>query len=138
MPKPSFSSTWTTGARQLVVQLAFEMMLCLAGSYLSSFTPSTMVMSSFLAGAEMMTFLAPAVDVALGLRRVGEQAGRLDDDVHAQRLPRQRGRAVLGGQTLDLLAVDDQHVVLGRVGARLLAESTVPGNLPWIESYLSR
>ena len=54
---PNFScSTFTTGARQLVVQEALEMTLCLAGSYISSLTPSTMVMSSFLAGAEMMTF----------------------------------------------------------------------------------
>src|ERR1700692_4034367 len=49
--------TLTTGARQLVVQLALEMMLCLAASYLSSLTPSTTVMSSLVAGAEMMTFL---------------------------------------------------------------------------------
>ena len=60
MPKPSFSSTCTTGARQFVVQLAFEMMWCLAGSYFSWFTPITTVMSSFFAGAEMMTFFAPA------------------------------------------------------------------------------
>ena len=38
--------TLATGARQLVVQEALEIILCLAGSYLSSFTPSTMVMSS--------------------------------------------------------------------------------------------
>src|SRR5258705_13132833 len=49
--------TLTTGARQLVVQLALEMMLCLDASYLPSLTPRTMVMSSLLAGAEMMTFL---------------------------------------------------------------------------------
>ncbi len=49
-------STWTTGARQLVVQLAFESTLCFAGSYFASFTPSTSVMSSLVAGAEMMTF----------------------------------------------------------------------------------
>ena len=49
------------GARQLVVQLAFEMMWCLAASYFSWFTPMTTVMSSFFAGAEIMTFLAPAV-----------------------------------------------------------------------------
>ena len=42
------------------MQLALEMMLCLAGVVFLSFTPSTMVMSSFLAGALMMTFLAPA------------------------------------------------------------------------------
>src|SRR5438034_4685993 len=49
-------TTLATGARQLVVQEAFEMTLCLAGSYLSSLTPSTTVMSSFLAGAVMITF----------------------------------------------------------------------------------
>src|SRR6266536_1694050 len=51
--------SWTTlamGARQLVVQDAFEITWCLAGSYFSSFTPKTMVTSSFLAGAEMITF----------------------------------------------------------------------------------
>ena len=53
----------------------------------------------------------------MALVRVGEQAGRLDDDVDAQRLPGQRGRAFLDGQALDLVAVDDQHVVLGDVGA---------------------
>src|SRR5919197_5388963 len=49
-------TTLAIGARQFVVHDALEMMLCLAGSYVSSFTPSTMVMSSFFAGAEMMTF----------------------------------------------------------------------------------
>src|SRR5579864_4891556 len=49
-------STFTTGPKQLVVQLAFEMTLCLAGSYILSLTPSTRVTSSFLAGAEMITF----------------------------------------------------------------------------------
>src|SRR5215472_3462596 len=48
--------TLAIGARQFVVQEALEMMWCLAGSYFSWFTPSTMVTSSFLAGAEMMTF----------------------------------------------------------------------------------
>ena len=37
------------------------MMWCFLASYLSWLTPMTMVMSSFLAGAEMMTFLAPAL-----------------------------------------------------------------------------
>ena len=36
------------------------MMWCLAGSYVLSLTPSTMVTSSSLAGAEMMTFFAPS------------------------------------------------------------------------------
>ena len=50
---------FTAVARQFVVHDAFEMMLCFAGSYIASLTPSTSVMSSPLAGAEMMTFFAP-------------------------------------------------------------------------------
>src|SRR5215469_17624080 len=57
--------TLATGARQFVVQDAFEMMWCLAESYLSSFTPSTMVMSSPVAGAEMMTFFTVPCRCAL-------------------------------------------------------------------------
>ncbi len=56
-----------SGARQFVVQDAFEMMWCAAGSYWSLFTPMTKVASSFFAGAEMMTFLAPASMCALAL-----------------------------------------------------------------------
>src|SRR3954454_3063596 len=58
MPNSSLS-TLASGPRQFVVQDALEMMFWLP-SYLSSFTPMTMVMSSSVAGAEMMTFLAPA------------------------------------------------------------------------------
>src|ERR1035437_6256972 len=58
LTRPQVSRTpLTTGARQLVVQLALERMWCLAASYLSWLTPRTIVRSSFLAGAEMMTFL---------------------------------------------------------------------------------
>ena len=39
---------------------AFEMMWCFAGSYLSSLTPRTTVMSGPFAGAVMTTFFAPA------------------------------------------------------------------------------
>src|SRR5215475_6243052 len=60
MPKASFR-TFAIGARQFVVHDAFEMIVSLAGSYLSSLTPITIVTSSFVAGAEMMTFLAPPV-----------------------------------------------------------------------------
>src|SRR5205814_6795220 len=51
--------TFTIGTRQLVVHDALEMMVCLDESYLSLFTPMTMVMSSPLAGAEISTFFAP-------------------------------------------------------------------------------
>ena len=64
MPKVSWR-TLTTGARQFVVQLAFEMMLCFAASYLPEFTPRTRVMSSLVAGAEMMTFLTVVPRCAL-------------------------------------------------------------------------
>src|ERR1035437_4368756 len=60
MPNVS-SMTLAIGARQFVVHEALEMMLWLAGSEFSWLTPMTMVMSSPLAGAEMTTFLAPAV-----------------------------------------------------------------------------
>src|SRR5438045_8260363 len=59
--KPKLSmTTLTIGTRQLVVHEAFEMIACLAGSYLSLLTPMQIVMSSPLAGAEITTFLAPA------------------------------------------------------------------------------
>ena len=57
MPNSSLS-TLANGPRQLVVHEALEMTFWLP-SYLSSFTPMTIVMSSSLAGAEMITFLTP-------------------------------------------------------------------------------
>src|SRR6185295_1781975 len=60
MPKVS-CSTLATGPRQFVVHEALETMWWSLGSYLLSLTPITTVRSSPLAGAEMMTFFAPAV-----------------------------------------------------------------------------
>merc|ERR1712216_771080 len=58
---PNFSlMTLTIGARPLVVHDAHETTAMVAGSYSSVLTPTTMVgVSVSLAGAEMMTFLAP-------------------------------------------------------------------------------
>src|SRR5262250_1507998 len=68
IPKLS-RSTLATVARQLVVQDALETRACFMGSYCSSLTPSTTVMSGSFAGAVITTFLAPACrcfdDVAL-------------------------------------------------------------------------
>src|SRR6185437_1186816 len=65
---PKFScSTFTTGARQFVMQEAFEITWCFAGSYLSAFTPSTSVTSSLLAGAEIITFFTEPCRCALAL-----------------------------------------------------------------------
>ena len=68
-------------------------------------------MSSSLAGAEMMTFLAPASRWPFALARGGEDAGGLDDDVDAQIAPGQRGRTFLDLERLDLGAADDDRVV---------------------------
>jgi hypothetical protein len=58
---PSASwSTFATGARQFVVQDAFETMWCVSGSYVSKLTPRATVTSGSFAGAETITFLAPA------------------------------------------------------------------------------
>ena len=93
------------------------MMVCLLWSYFSWLTPMTIVMSSPLAGAEMMTFCA-GCQVAPGLLGFGEQAGRFDDVLDAKLLPRQGGRPFLDGEALDRVAVDDERVVFG--GARRL------------------
>ena len=60
MPNAS-SSTFTIGARQFVVQDAFERILN-SGFKTSSLTPKTMIASrSSLGGAVKITFLAPAL-----------------------------------------------------------------------------
>ena len=56
-------------------------------------------------GAEMMTRLAPPVEVRGGLLARGEEAGRLDHDVDAVVGPRDLGRLALL-ELLDLAAVD--------------------------------
>ena len=87
-------------------------------------------------------------NVALGLLDGGEQAGGLDHEVHAQRLPRQFGRR-LGADHLHFLAVDDEHVRIGVLGLfagglglghgfREVLLSTLPLKRPWMESYLSK
>ena len=67
-------------------------------------------MSSFLAGALMMTFWAPASMWARAFVGVGEDAGRFEDDLDAEVAPRQRRRILLG-EDLDLAAVDDDRAV---------------------------
>ena len=69
-----------------------------------------MVMSSLVAGAEMMTFLTVRLQVRLGLGGVGEVAGGFDDDLGADGGPVELGGIALG-EDLDLLAVDGDEVV---------------------------
>ena len=68
MPNSSLSA-FAIGARQFVVHEALEMTCVRPGRRASWLTPMTMVMSSFLAGAEMMTFLAPPSMCALAFWR---------------------------------------------------------------------
>ena len=84
--------TLASGARQLVVHEAFEMMWCFDGSYCSSLTPRTTVMSGFFAGAVMMTFFAPAARCLAAPSRSVKMPGGLEDDVDAEVLPRQLRR----------------------------------------------
>jgi hypothetical protein len=58
MPNESLS-TFAKGASEFVVHEPLEKTSWLSGSSLWSFTPRTNVGTSPLAGAEMMTFLAP-------------------------------------------------------------------------------
>ena len=64
-------------------------------------------MSSFLAGALMMTFFAPASRWARAFVASVKMPGGFEDDVHAEVAPRQ-GRRVLLLEDPDLAAVDDQ------------------------------
>ncbi len=110
-------STLTTGARQLVVQLALEMMLCLAASYLSSLTPRTTVMSSLVAGAEMMTFLTVEPRWALAFSASVKKP--VDSTTICAPTEAQSSLAGIAlGEDLDFLAVDGDEV--GSVGDLLL------------------
>ena len=104
--------TFASGARQLVVHDAFEMIWCFAGSYFSSLTPRTTVRSGPLAGAVMTTFFAPAAMCLAASSRFGEEAGRFEHDVDAEVLPGQL-RRVAHRQHLELVAVDRDAVALG-------------------------
>ena len=107
-----------------MVQLALEMMLCLAGSYLSWLTPSTRVMSSLVAGAEMMTFFTVAPRWALAL--VASVKWPVDSTTICAPTvsPGQLGGVALGPH-LDLLSVDGDEVFAGGDFVRQIAEDRV-------------
>src|SRR5580658_8444974 len=121
-------TTLTTGARQLVVQLALEMMLCLAASYLSWLTPSTMVMSSLVAGAEMMTFLTVAPRCVFAL-------------APSVKKPVDSTTICAPTEAQSSLAGSRSDVTLIFLPSRVMKSSPWPISffrLPRIESYLSR
>ena len=127
MPKLS-SSTLATGARQLVVQEALEMMSCLAVSYISSLTPRQTVMSGSLAGAEMMTFFAPASRcLAAAARSVKSPVDSITTSTPS---------SPHGSSAGSLSAVTRTRRPSMTSASSWI--STSPGKTPWTESYLSR
>src|SRR5918996_3533541 len=127
MPNAS-SSTLAVVARQFVVQDAFDTMRCLAGSYIFSLTPSTSVTSGSLAGAVMMTFLAPAW---MCLEAVAVSTNRPVDSTTTSTPSSFQGR--LPGA---LSASTRTSRPLTKIAPSLGATSA--GRLPWTESCLSR
>ena len=111
MPNGS-SRTLTTGARQLVVQLALEMMLCLAGIVLVLVDAENEgdVFVGRRSGDDDL--LDGRAEVSLRLGRIGKVAGRFNDDLRAHISPGKLG-GVAFGPHLDLFAVDGDEVVAG-------------------------
>jgi hypothetical protein len=70
----------------------------------------TMVLTSPFPGGGDDDFLGTGGEVSLGFLAVGEQAGGFNDDVHAERLPREGGEVFDGADALDLVAVDHEDV----------------------------
>ena len=80
--------------------------------------------SGSVAGAEMITFLSPGLEVLGGVVALREQAGGLDHHVDAQLAPRKRGRIALG-EHLDLAPVDGDRLVARLDPAREAAQDGV-------------
>ena len=62
-------------------------------------------------------FLGAGVDVTLGFAALSEETGGFDDNVDAEFLPREGGRAGTDGEAFDFVTVDDEDVIFGEVGA---------------------
>src|SRR4051794_13349890 len=122
-------STLTTGARQLVVHDALEMTWWLSGSYASSkLTPRATVTSGSVAGAEMMTFLAPASRCLAASSRL---VNRPVDSITTS-TPRSSHGSAAGSRSASTLTSRPSTVIDPPDSA------TSPGNGPYTESYLSR
>ena len=107
-----------TGARQFVVQLALLMIVVASRvvAVLVDAEDDRDVLA--LRGGADDHLLRAGVEVGPGLVGVGEDAGRLEDDVDAEVAPRQRRRVLLL-EHLDLAPVNDERVVGVLDGARI-------------------
>src|SRR3954447_2786481 len=128
MPTRSLS-TLATGARQLVVQDALEMTWWLSGSYTSSkFTPSATVTSGSVAGAEMITFCAPALRcLAASSRFVKKPVDSITTSA-----PRSPHGSAAGSRSESTL------ISRPSTDSEPSRSSTSPGNGPYTESYFRR
>ena len=127
MPNVSLS-TFAIGARQLVVQDAFEMTVVLGGVVQVVVDAHHDRDVLVLGRRRDDDLLGAVVDVHLGLGGVGEEAGRLDDDVHAEVGPVR----LAGSRSANTLIALPPTVISSAVAL------TSCGRRPRIESYLSR
>ena len=110
MPKSSLN-TLASGARQFVVHDALEMMWCcrgVVGLLVDAHDEGRVVARG---GGGDDDLLGAGGDVLPGVLRLGEAAGRLDDDVDAEVAPGEVGGVALF-EDLDGLAVDDDVVAV--------------------------
>src|SRR3954466_1012123 len=127
MPIASLA-TLATGARQLVVHDALDTTWWLSLSYWSKLTPRTTVTSGYVAGAEMMTFLAPASRcLAASARLVKKPVDSITTST-----PRSPHGSAPGSRSLSTLTS------LPLTISESPETDTSPGNGPKTESYLSR
>ncbi len=111
-----------------MVQDALEITSCFAGSYLSSFTPMTIVMSSFLAGALITTFFAPASRCFAAPSRFVKKPV---DSITISTPSSFQGR-FRGSRSAKIL------ISLPFTTMAPSLASTLASRVPWTESYLSR
>src|SRR4051794_39940256 len=127
MPTAS-CATFANGARQFVVHDALEMTSCLSLSYWSSLTPSTIVRSGSVAGAEITTFFAPASRCLAAASRFVKKPV----DSSTTSTPRSlHGRSAGSRSSKTLISLPSTMRLSPRT-------STEPWYGPRIESYLNR
>ena len=122
------SSTLTIGTKQLVVQLALEITLCLLIRKSLWLTPYTNVASAFDAGADTITSGAPPSRWALAASRLLKKPV----DSTTTSTPRSPHGRSAGLRSLSTLSVSPPTLMLDLVAV------TFSGKRPSTESYLSR
>src|SRR3954468_4047666 len=126
MPIASLA-TLATGARQLVVHDALDTTWWLSLSYWSKLTPRTTVTSGSVAGAEMMTFLAPASRCLAASARLVKKPV----DSTTTSTPRSPQGSAPGSRSASTFSGVPSTTMLSP------ETSTVPGYGPRIESYFT-